>query len=41
MYSISNKNIENENSEDLSIRLSELASKILENIDNIFEGKVF
>ena len=32
--------LENENSEDLSIRLSELASKkILEVIDNIFEGK--
>ena len=32
--------IENENSEDLSIRLSDLASKkILETIDNIFEGK--
>ena len=31
--------LENENSEDLSIRLSDLASKkILENIDNIFEG---
>ena len=33
------KILENENSEDLSIRLSDLASKkILENIDNIFEG---
>jgi len=32
--------LKNENSEDLSIRLSDLASKkILENIDNIFEGK--
>ncbi len=32
--------LENENSEDLSIRLSDLASKkILETIDNIFEGK--
>ena len=32
--------LENENSKDLSIRLSELASKkILENIDNIFEDK--
>lgn len=31
--------LKNENSEDLSIRLSDLASKkILENIDNIFEG---
>ena len=33
------KILENENCEDLSIRLSDLASKkILENIDNIFEG---
>ena len=32
--------MENENSEDLSVRLSEIASKkILENIDDIFEGK--
>ena len=32
--------LENENSEELSARLSKLASeKILENIDNIFEGK--
>jgi len=32
--------LKNENSEDLSIRLSNLASqKIFENIDNIFEGK--
>ena len=35
------KILENENSDDLSIRLSELASeKILENIDNIFAGSV-
>ena len=34
------KILKNENSEDLSIRLSNLASqKILENIDDIFEGK--